>query len=118
MVVTDYGNDSVSFVSVNSSGVAASLISTLDLRPGVINPADSGVPGGEYPFWVSVVGNSTAYISCARDREIDVVNFSTPAVANLSDPHYDGWYSVEISVGQHAELFVRGRGQQRPGRNH
>jgi DNA-binding beta-propeller fold protein YncE len=83
IVVTDYGNDSVSFVSVNTNGVAASLISTLDLRPGVINPADSGVPGGEYPFWVSVVGNSTAYISCAREREIDVVNFSTPATPTL-----------------------------------
>jgi DNA-binding beta-propeller fold protein YncE len=83
VVVTDYSNDSVSFVSVNSSGVATSVISTLDLRPGVINSADSGVPGGEYPFWVSVVGNSTAYISCARDREIDVVNFSTPASPTL-----------------------------------
>ena len=83
MVVTDYGNDSVSFVSVNSSGVATSLISTLDLRPGVINPADTGVPGGQYPFWVSVLGNDTAYISCARDREIDVVNFSTPAKPTL-----------------------------------
>ena len=74
LAVTNYSNDSVSFINLADRKVLASY----DLRPGIINPAQTGVPGGEYPFWVSIKGNNTAYISCARDREIDVVDFSTP----------------------------------------
>jgi DNA-binding beta-propeller fold protein YncE len=83
LVVTDYGNDSVSFLSVGSNGIPSALLSTMDLRPGKLNSADSGVPGGEYPFWVTVLGNNVAYISAARDREIDVVSFSTPSAPTL-----------------------------------
>ena len=48
----------------------------LDLRPGKINPAHVGVPGGEYPFRVVINGNSTVYVSSIRDREIDVINLT------------------------------------------
>jgi YVTN family beta-propeller protein len=52
----------------------------LDLRPG------SGLPGGEYPFWVAITGNGstvpyTAYVSSLRDREIDVVSPLTTCTA-------------------------------------
>jgi DNA-binding beta-propeller fold protein YncE len=83
LVATDYENDSVSFLSVGSNGIPTAIESTMDLRPGKLNPADSGVPGGEYPFWVTVLGNNVAYISAARDREIDVVSFSTPSAPTL-----------------------------------
>jgi DNA-binding beta-propeller fold protein YncE len=73
LVVANYSNESVSFIDVQSRTV----VKELDLRPGKINPADSGKPGGEYPFWVTVKGNNTAYISSARDREIAVVDFTT-----------------------------------------
>jgi hypothetical protein len=53
------------------------VVKELDLRPGKNNPADSGQPGGEYPFWVTVKGNDTAYVSSARDREVVVVSFKT-----------------------------------------
>jgi DNA-binding beta-propeller fold protein YncE len=53
------------------------VVKEFDLRPGKINPADSGVPGGEYPFWVTVKANNTAYVSSSRDREIVVVDFTT-----------------------------------------
>ena len=79
LAVTNYSNDSVSFINLADRKVLASY----DLRPGIINPAQTGVPGGEYPFWVSIKGNNTAYISCARDREIDVVDFSTPTKPTL-----------------------------------
>jgi DNA-binding beta-propeller fold protein YncE len=53
----------------------------LDLRPGKENSAQSGVPGGEYPLWVVIKGNDTAYVSSIRDREIDAVNLQgTPSV--------------------------------------
>lgn len=85
IVVTDYYNDSISILT-NTSGTWAKT-GELDLRPGKIDPSKSGVPGGEYPFWVSIKGSSTtgtAYISSIRDREIDVVNIgsSTPTVTN------------------------------------
>ena len=48
----------------------------LDLRPGKINPANVGVPGGEYPFRVVINGNSTVYVSSIGDREIDVINLT------------------------------------------
>ncbi|HZC36576.1 MAG TPA: alkaline phosphatase family protein, partial [Chthoniobacterales bacterium] len=73
LVVANYSNESISFIDVQSRKV----VKELDLRPGKINPADSGKPGGEYPFWVTLKGNNTAYISSARDREIVVVDFTT-----------------------------------------
>jgi DNA-binding beta-propeller fold protein YncE len=59
-------------------------IGELDLRPGKINPAQTGVPGGEYPFWVSIKGNSKAYVSSIRDREIVVLDTTAPTPTLLS----------------------------------
>ena len=80
MAVANFSNDSVSFIDLATRKV----LSSFDLRPGIINAAQSGVPGGEYPFWVSIKGNNTAYVSCARDREIDVVDFTTPKKPKLT----------------------------------
>jgi DNA-binding beta-propeller fold protein YncE len=83
IVVANYESDSISVLSHSASGWAKSA--ELDLRPGVINPASStGVPGGEYPYWVSIVGNGTAYITSIRDREIDVVNVTSPSSPMLT----------------------------------
>src|SRR6185437_10779340 len=76
VVVADYYNDAISILTKGEAGGWAKT-GELDLRPGKIDPAQSGVPGGEYPFWVAIKGNSTAYISSIRDREIDVVSLST-----------------------------------------
>lgn len=75
LIVANYMHDSISFVDLTTQLVKGDL----DLRPGVNNPALTGVPGGEFPFWISVKGNSTAYVSSARDREMVVVNFSGSA---------------------------------------
>jgi WD40 repeat protein len=53
LVIANYNNESITFVDLQTRTVAKDL----DLRPGKINPADSGVAGGEYPFWVTVKGN-------------------------------------------------------------
>jgi YVTN family beta-propeller protein len=77
IVITNVYNDSVSIVDI----AGRSVIKEIDLRPGVIDPAQSGVPGGEYPFWVTIKGNDTAYVSSLRDREIVVVGIgSAPGV--------------------------------------
>jgi YVTN family beta-propeller protein len=72
LVAANYESDSISTIDTN----LRTVVSTFDLRPGKIDPAQSGVPGGEFPFWVAVKGLSTAYISSQRDREIVVVDFS------------------------------------------
>jgi YVTN family beta-propeller protein len=82
LVVTNYYNDSISVLT--RSGGVWSKVAELDLRPGIINPSLTGVPGGEYPFWVVIKGNNTAYISSIRDREVDVVDISTPTAPLLT----------------------------------
>jgi len=70
VVVANYETDSVTVVDV----VKGTVITEFDLRPGRINPTQSGVPGGEFPVGVAIKGNNTVYVSSARDREIDVLN--------------------------------------------
>jgi len=69
LVVANWETDSVTTVDV----VNGVVLSEYDLRPGLINPAQTGVPGGEFPFGVAIKGNNTVYVSSARDREIDVL---------------------------------------------
>jgi DNA-binding beta-propeller fold protein YncE len=85
LVVANFGNDSITAFNRGFGGFTNWSAGTeLDLRPGKSNAAQSGVPGGEYPFWVVVKGaglGATAYVSSIRDREIDVVSLGTaPAV--------------------------------------
>ena len=78
LVIANVYNDSISIVDLSSF----SLPKDIDLRPGKRDPDKSGVPGGEYPFWVVVKGNDVAYISSVRDREIVVVNIgSLPGIS-------------------------------------
>jgi DNA-binding beta-propeller fold protein YncE len=69
LVVANYEHDSVTVVDV----AARAKIAALDLRPG------GGRPGGEYPFWIAIKGNDTAFVTSERDREIVVVDISKPA---------------------------------------
>jgi YVTN family beta-propeller protein len=70
VIVANLENDSISIVDVSQGNA----LTELDLRPGRNDPTQSGVPGGEYPFWVAVKGNDTLYVSSERDREIVVVS--------------------------------------------
>jgi YVTN family beta-propeller protein len=81
MVVTNYENDSISLLT--KSGGVWIKTSDYDLRPGIIDTAQTGTPGGAYPFWVTIANNNTAYVSCMRDREIDVVNITSAAAPSL-----------------------------------
>jgi DNA-binding beta-propeller fold protein YncE len=72
IVIADRHNDAITLVDP----VARKVVGELDLRPGKSDPAQKGVAGGEYPDWVAVKGNDTAYVSSERDREIDVVSLS------------------------------------------
>ena len=85
LVVANFANDSITIFDRGKDYTMWSRRAELDLRPGKSNAAESGVPGGEYPYWVAIKGNglgATAYVSSVRDREIDVVNLTqAPAVA-------------------------------------
>jgi DNA-binding beta-propeller fold protein YncE len=70
LVVANLCNDSISMIDLESESVTKEL----DLRPGKLDTTMAGTPGGEYPFWVALKGNDTAYISSIRDREIVVVH--------------------------------------------
>jgi YVTN family beta-propeller protein len=74
LVIANVYNDSVSIVDLHRRRVSAEL----DLRPGKLDSTKAGIPGGEYPFWVSIKGNTTAYISSLRDREVVAVGLTRP----------------------------------------
>jgi YVTN family beta-propeller protein len=99
LVVANYENDSISVVTL-----ATKAIQELDLRPGkAATSPQSGVAGGEFPFWVVVKGDTTAYVSSQRDREVDVVDLSaaTPAV------------TARIAVGGQPNKMILNKDQSR-----
>jgi DNA-binding beta-propeller fold protein YncE len=84
LLAVNYENDSVSLVDLDSGKKTAEF----DLRPGKIDPAKKGVPGGEYPFWAVFKGDDKAYVSSLRDREIVVLDLTgTPKVASRIKIH-------------------------------
>ena len=106
LVVANYYNDSITVFTgglqvwldqwvkdgASPQGYQGTLPGTeLDLRPGMAasSPAH-GLPGGEYPFWVVLTGNTgpgaTAYVSSLRDREIDVVNLGESCANGTTGP--------------------------------
>jgi DNA-binding beta-propeller fold protein YncE len=78
LLVANYENDSVSLVDLDAGKKAGEL----DLRPGKNNPAQAGVAGGEYPYWVAFKGDDKAYVASLRDREIVVLDLhAAPVIA-------------------------------------
>ncbi|HQT63716.1 MAG TPA: bifunctional YncE family protein/alkaline phosphatase family protein [Acidocella sp.] len=76
LLAANFNNDTLSIINL-----ASHAITEVPLRPGDIDPHQTGLAGGEYPFEIAVKGSATAYISSLRDREIDVVALSaTPHV--------------------------------------
>lgn len=101
IVIANVYNDSVSIVDISSRRVR----SELDLRPGKENRRESGMAGGEYPFWVVAKSGSEVYISSLRDREIDDVRIAgNPAV--LSRIHVPGNPNKMIVNRDRSRLYV------------
>jgi DNA-binding beta-propeller fold protein YncE len=66
LLAANLQNDSVSLVDL----VQSQVVTEQDLRPGVIDPAHRGEPGGSYPRSIVWVSNDHAYVASERDREI------------------------------------------------
>lgn len=80
LVVVNNYNDSISVVDTASGAVRYEH----DLRPYFINNEGlAGGVGGTFPFAVVVKGNSTAYVSSDRDREVVVVDISSTSAGRL-----------------------------------
>jgi YVTN family beta-propeller protein len=73
LLVANFENDSMSVIDLTKR----SVIAEVDLRPGKIDAAQQGVPGGEYPFWIVIRGDSKAYVSSQRDHEVVVLDLTT-----------------------------------------
>jgi DNA-binding beta-propeller fold protein YncE len=66
VLVANYYNDSVSLIDLATRTVVAEQ----DLRPGKIDSAKSGIPGGEMPFAIAWIDPDRAWVSAPRDREL------------------------------------------------
>ncbi len=70
LLVANLENDSLSEIDL----VAGKLLRERDLRPGRNNPGQSGVPGGEYPYWPIYLSDQRAAVTSLRDREVVLLN--------------------------------------------
>src|SRR3989442_9002157 len=80
LVVANNYNDSIGVIDTASGTVRYEH----DLRPFFANnEGTSGAVGGTFPFAVVVKGNSIAYVSSDRDREVVVIDISSPTTGHL-----------------------------------
>lgn len=80
LVVANNYNDSVSVIDTQTGMVRYEH----DLRPFVAgNEGVSAGVGGTFPFGVVLKDNGTAYVSSDRDREVVVLDISSPNAARL-----------------------------------
>ena len=98
-VVANRMNDSISVIDLSTRQVKGEL----DLRPGKSDPSKAGVPGGEYPYWVQIKGD-TAYVSAQRDREVDVVDLAAMRVTERIK--VDGTPNRMLLSADKTQLFV------------
>ena len=80
LVVANNYNDSISVIDTSTRTVRYEH----DLRPYFAhNEGQTARPGGTFPYGVVVMGNGTAYVSSDRDREVVVVDVSSPTGGTL-----------------------------------
>src|SRR5580704_9378201 len=75
LLVANFQNDSVSVIDL-----ASATVREQDLRPGVIDPAKAGTPGGTFPRAVVWTSPSRAYVASERDREVIALDISDAAI--------------------------------------
>ena len=80
LVVANNYNDSISVIDTATRQVRYEH----DLRPfAANNEGTDGAVGGTFPFAVVMKGNGVAYVSSDRDREVVVVDVSSPVAGHL-----------------------------------
>ncbi|MCL2449254.1 MAG: beta-propeller fold lactonase family protein, partial [Polyangiaceae bacterium] len=78
LVVANNSNDSITVIDTATNAVVAEY----DLRP-YNTSGQNGVAGGEYPYAVAIKADGKVFVSSIRDREVVVLDLSTPASPNF-----------------------------------
>jgi DNA-binding beta-propeller fold protein YncE len=102
LLVANYMNDSVSLIDV----AARTVIAEQDLRPGKIDPAARGVPGGGYPFAVIWASDTKAYATSQRDREVVMLTVMPDGLAVRKRIKLAGQPNKMILDKDRSRLFV------------
>jgi len=102
LFVANHETDSITSVDL----VHGVVLQEFDLRPGIINPAQTGVSGGEFPYGIVVKGSNTVYVSSVRDREIDVLNLADGVLTLTNRIPVAGNPGKMILNAAQSELFV------------
>ena len=102
LIVANHETDSITAVNV----ATGSILKEFDLRPGLINPERTGVPGGEFPYGIAVKGSDTVYVSSVRDREIDVLKLSNGTLTLTTRIPVDGNPEKMVLNRAQSKLFV------------
>lgn len=100
LLVANLQNDSVSLVDLSTGAV-----SEQDLRPGAIDPARHGRPGGSFPRAVAWVSDTEAYVASERDREVIAVGVG-PAGIKVGRRLKLRGQPVALLAAPHGRLFV------------
>lgn len=102
LFVANHETDSITSLDLLHSAV----LQEFDLRPGIIDSAQTGVPGGEFPYGIAIKENNTVYVSSVRDREIDVLNLSDGALSLTTRIPVSGNPGRMILNAAQSELLV------------
>jgi YVTN family beta-propeller protein len=102
LVVANYETDSITSVDL----VHGAVLQEYDLRPGLINVQQTGVPGGEFPVAVAIKGSNTVLVSSARDREIDVLSLAGGVLSLTTRIPVDGNPNRMVLNKAQSTLFV------------
>jgi len=102
LFLANHETDSITSVNL----MAGAVQQEFDLRPGMIDPAQTGVPGGEFPYGIAVKGSNTVYVSSVRDREIDVLTLSNGVLSLSTRIPVSGNPGKMILNKAQTELFV------------
>ncbi len=100
LLVSNIQNDSVSLIDLSSGAVAEQ-----DLRPGAIDPARHGEPGGTFPRAVAWTSDSRAYVAAERDREILALDVSGGSLRIVARVRTAG-QPVALLKGAGSRLFA------------
>ena len=113
LVVANNYNDSISVIDTATGTVRYEH----DLRPFFANnEGHNGGVGGTFPFAVVVKGNGTAYVSSDRDREVVVVDISSPTAGRLIKRIKLDGNALGMTLDRSGTRLFVARGQRRPGR--
>jgi DNA-binding beta-propeller fold protein YncE len=102
LLVANFMNDSASLIDIGTRKVIAEQ----DLRPGKIDPAAAGVPGGEYPFAIAWASDAEAYVTSQRDREVVMLTVAADRISVRKRIKLAGQPNKMILDKDRSRLFV------------